>query len=187
MKRWLGAGAAIALLVGAWFVARATPDGEARLSDPFPVTAAVGSAVEGRNIGVRVNELTLADRITAGGWFAEGTWLVVDLDAWAVRTESPAALQMTTLVIGDTTYTASERPDFTVSGSTLRDAGLFLDHPRTGAVVFELPSTIGTAHGTLRLALFTDVADSVIELPVDFSSVAHADELALPEPDWATP
>lgn len=187
MTRWPAALAALALLVGAWFVARATPDVEARLAEQFPVAAEVGQKVEGRNIGITIDHLTLADRLRTDRWQAEGTWLVVDLDAWAVLTESPAALQSLTLQIGERTYTASERPDAATTNSTLRRAGLYVQHPRSGTVVFELPDDVGEARGILRLSLFDDPADSVIEVPIDFGALDHEAEIALPAVEWATP
>lgn len=185
MNRWVAAGVAAALLVGAWFVARVTPDGEELLADPFVVTATVGTPTEGRNLGVTVTGLTLADTVTIGKWQGDGMWLVVELDAWAVRTESPAALQSVEFVIGDRTYRASERPDATVTNATLSGAGLYLDHPRSGSVVFELPADVEDDRGTLRLSMFGDLPDSVIELPVDFGALDHVAALELPSVGWA--
>lgn len=184
MRGWVGAAVATAMLVGAWFVSGATPDGEKRLEDPFVVPASVGVPTEGRNIGIEVTSLVLADRVTTGGWFAEGTFLVVALDAWAVRTESPAALSVATLVIGDDTYSASERPGAYDRDSSLAGLGLFLEHPLSGSIVFEVPADAASAHGVLRLALTGDVADSVVEVPIDFAGVEHRREQALPDVDW---
>ncbi|MBD3759034.1 MULTISPECIES: hypothetical protein [Microbacterium] len=187
MSRWLSAAVAAVLLIGAWFVARGTPDGEERLSDPFPVAATVGTPAEGRNLGVTVHSLTLADRVTTGGWFAEGTWLVVDLDAWAVRTESPAALTDVWIEVGEVTYTASERPGFYDHDASLRRAGLFLAGARAGTVAFELPATITEERGILHLAMSDGTADSVIDLPVDFGALAYEAEIELPSLAWADP
>lgn len=187
MRGWTGAAVAVVMLVCAWFVSGATPDGERRLEDPFIVPAAVSTSVEGRNLGIEVTSLVLADRVSTGGWWAEGTFLIVELDAWAVRTESPAALSVANLVIGDDTYSASERPGDYDDDASLAGRGLFLEHPLAGAIVFELPADVATAHGTLRLALSGEVADSVIVVPVDFAGLEHRTEQALPDVAWANP
>lgn len=180
---------ALALLAAAWFVAWTTPDGEARMTDPFPVAATVGDTAAGRNLGVTVHSATIADRVTLGGWYAEGTWLVVDLEAWARVTESPGALEPVTLVVGDRTFRVSERPGSYALGSALFAAPLHIDIPQSGSLAFELAEGTDAAHdATLRLAVGqNDIADSVIEVPLDLAALPHADEVALSEKAWVNP
>jgi hypothetical protein len=176
---------AVALLVAAWLVAAVTPDGEQRMADPFRVSAEIGTPAEGRNVGVTIRNLTLADRVTTGGWFAEGTWLVVELDAWAVHTELPASLG----------FAASERPGGYDTDASLYGTGLRVGFPQSGSLAFELPEDAATESGTLQLALgLTSSAidpepslqgDSVIELPVDLATLPHVAERALPPTEWA--
>jgi hypothetical protein len=186
---------AVALLVAAWLVAAVTPDGEQRMADPFRVSAEIGTPAEGRNVGVTIRNLTLADRVTTGGWFAEGTWLVVELDAWAVHTELPASLGVAYLVLGDRTFAASERPGGYDTDASLYGTGLRVGFPQSGSLAFELPEDAATESGTLQLALgLTSSAidpepslqgDSVIELPVDLATLPHVAERALPPTEWA--
>lgn len=178
----------LALVVAAWFVAGATPDGEDRITDPFPVAAEIGARAEGRNLGVIVQEVTLADRVSSGGWHAEGTWLVIGLDAWTIQTESPGSLGAAFLVIGDRTFRASERPgNYSPEASLLR-TGLHLDLPQSGSLAFEVPADVVDDHGTLQLALSEQLwADSVIEVQLDLAALAHVAELELPVTEWATP
>ena len=82
---------------------------------------------------------------------------------------------------------ASERPGDYDDDASLAGRGLFLEHPLAGAIVFELPADVATAHGTLRLALSGEVADSVIVVPVDFAGLEHRAEQALPDVAWANP
>lgn len=188
MKRALGWTAGVAFVAASWFVAAATPAGEDRLADPFVVTADVGESVTGRNIGATVHEMTIADRVTYDGWFGEGTWLVVNLDAWAIETESPGALSGVYLVIGERTFRASERPGSYDTEASLFRTGLHLGIPQTGSLAFELPADVLEDQGTLQLAIsdFLD-ADSVIEVPVDFAALPHTDEVALTGTGWANP
>lgn len=188
MRRWAAWSIGLAFVVLAWFVAGATPDGEDRLTDPFPVPAEIGETAEGRNLGVIVHGVTVADRVTSGGWHAEGTWLVVDLDAWTIRTESPGALGAALLTVGDRTFRASERPgNYSASASLLR-TGLHLDLPQSGSLAFELPADAVDDRGTLQLAIAETMSgDSVIEVEIDLAALTPVAELELPATEWTTP
>lgn len=178
----------VALVVAAWFVSGATPDGEERITDPFPVAAEIGRTAEGRNLAVTVHEATLADRVTSGGWHAEGTWLVIELDAWTTRTEAPGSLGAAFLVAGDRTFRASERPGAYDPSASLLRAGLHLGVPQSGSLAFELPADAADGEATLRLGLSEQLAgDSVIEVAIDLAAVPHAAEVELPVTEWATP
>lgn len=187
-RRATGWGVGLALLVGAWFVAEATPDGEGRIADPFPVAASVGAPAEGRNLGVLITGATLADRVTFEGWHATGTWLVVELDAWTVYEELPGTLGSATLDLGERTLRASERPGAYDRTASLFAGGLHLGIPRSGALAFELPADAADAAAMLRLAIDPLlVGDSVIEIPLDLATLPHVAEMALPATEWTTP
>lgn len=193
---------ATALLVAAWGVAFVTPDGEQGYSAPHPVAAVIGEPAVGRNIAATIHGLTIADRVSSGPWSAEGTWLVVELDAWVVKRENEAMIGAAILTVGDRTFTASDRPGHYSSKATLYRHGLNLDLPQSGSIAFELPSDVltddGAADAMLQLAFGGSngaeqsvragiIADSVIELPVDLPALTREDSLELPPTTWTRP
>lgn len=190
---------ALTMLVAAWFVAGATPDGEQRIADPFPVTAQLGEPVDADNLAVTIHEVTLADRVSTGGWFAEGTWLVVSLDAALIHRE-PAALGIAYLTIGDRTFLASERvkaydPDASINGWALH-----VGTAKNGTLVFELPADISAddhaADAVLQLSLGTPLpglspaqnqqGTAVVAVPLDLTSLEPVAEVELPNTTWTT-
>lgn len=198
MKPWMAWIAGAALIVGAGFVAAATPDGEQRITDAFRTPAQLGELTETAGLAVRVNDVRLAEGLSAGGWRADGTWLVVDLDAWLTRTELGGVLGRVYLTVGARTYSASERPRSSDQSATLDGYGLHVDTPRTGAVVFELPADIASApgadHAGLQLSSGTALpglsptenqqGTAVIELTIDLTTLPRVTELALAEATW---
>src|SRR6478736_7079070 len=108
LPTWAAWTIGIGCVVLAWFVALVTP-GEDEAQAPFTVPAAVGETATGRNLEVTVTDVRRAEHVTAPGWEAEGNWLVVDVEAATVL--SPERVFTSVLVIDDTTYTASERPE----------------------------------------------------------------------------
>lgn len=188
---------AVSMIVAAWWIAGATPDGEQRMLDPFPVRATWGQTVEADNLGVTVHGARLADRVATGGWSADGRWLVVDLDAWIVRRE-PAALGLAYLLVGDRTFLASERVADYDADASLGGWGLHAGIPQTGTLVFELPEDItddpAAADAVLQLALGRPLAGrspqqnqqggTVVEIPVDLTAVAHQDLIDLGTTTW---
>lgn len=191
---------ALAMLVAAWFVAGATPDGEQRLADPFPVTAETGVAVEGDNLAVTVHEVRLADRVSAGGWYAEGVWLVVTIDA-ALTEREPAVLRNCYLRVGERSFLASERLRYFDAEAAIDGQGLHVGIPQTGSLAFELPEDIvetsGASSATLQLALGSAIASlspdqnhqgiSVIELPVDLTALTLVGEVEITGTEWTMP
>lgn len=188
----------ILLLVAAWFVAAATPDGEARMTDPFRVTASLGTPAAGDNLAVTIHEAVVSDGVTASsGWQAAGTWVVVDLDAWAVRTESPGSIGVAYLVLADRTIAASERPLTLDRASTLLDSRLHVDVPQTGSLAFEVPADAVAGTAVLQIAQDNGAGagdpslslegDSVIELPLSLSDLPRVSDRALVRTDWVTP
>ncbi len=191
---------AAAMLIAAWFVAGATPDGEQRLADPFPVAAELGVPVEADNLAVTVRDVRLADRVSTGGWFAEGLWLVVSLDAALVDRE-PDALRNAYLRVGDRSFLASERVRYFDAAAAIDGQGLHVGIPQTGSLVFEVPQGIidrsDASEAVLQLALGTALGSlspdqnhqgiAVIELPVDLTTLPRAGEIELAETEWTTP
>ena len=188
----------VLLLVAAWFVAAATPDGEARMTDPFRVTASLGTPAAGDNLAVTIHEAVVSDGVTASsGWQAAGTWVVVDLDAWAVRTESPGSIGVAYLVLADRTIAASERPLTLDRASTLLDSRLHVDVPQTGSLAFEVPADAVAGTAVLQIAQDNGAGagdpslslegDSVIELPLLLSDLPRVSDRALVRTDWVTP
>lgn len=176
--------ATAALIACAWMVSKITLPDDAP-DAPFPVIARIGEPASTRSLVATVTDVRLAERVTdAKGWSAEGTWLVVDLEAESVLTQELSTLAVTELVIGDRTFTATER------GTTFRQQRLVTGVPRSGSLAFELPDDVGDDRATLRLAApgagGTEVLrDGVIELPVDLGELSVEDEVLLAENGWA--
>lgn len=181
MKRWVAALGGAALVVAAWAVALVTPDDEAA-ERPFVVPVAVGDRGEGRNLAIVVTGLRAADAATIDGWQATGPWLVVALEAAAMRSETGSQLSHATLAVGDRTFRASERPP-----DTLFRSSLAVGVPRSGSIAFELPDeAFGDDEAVLRLGLSDDPRlDSLIELSFDPSTLERADEAELAPTRWA--
>jgi hypothetical protein len=164
---WAGG---IAFVVAAWGVAFVTPDSEAA-SAPFVVRAGIDERAEGRNIALTVTDARIADGVAAGsGWSAEGTWVVIDLDAEAVISETGAGLSYAVLEVDGREYSASERPP-----SMLR-ARLAVGVSTSGTIAFEVPAAVATARDALlRLGVnSTPDLDSVIEIPLALSDLPRS-------------
>lgn len=161
---WAGG---IACVVAAWGVAFVTPDEEAA-SDPFVIQTALDKPAQGRNIAVTVTDARIADEVTAPrGWSAEGTWLVLDLEAQAVVSETRSALSYVVLQAGGRTFQASER------GRSLYREPLAVGIPQSGTVAFEIPADVAElTTATVQLGVSSDPRlDSVIELPLNLAEL----------------
>lgn len=181
LPRWAPWPIGVILVIAAWFVALVTP-GEERVTSPFPVTAAVGDEGAGRNIAVTVTDMHRAAEVTAGGWSAEGNWLVVDLDVASVVSESGTLLSHLELVVDGVRYGASERPE------SLRRAGLSAGIPRSGSLAFELPEDLIDGDAVLELAIDGDTRlDSMIVVPFDLADVPDVGAAELTETKWTNP
>lgn len=180
-RRWtwaIGAG----LVAAAWGVGLVTPS-EDIATAAFPVATEIGKPADARGFTATITDVRLTDRAVAGGWFAEGTWLLVDVEAAATRTEEGTNLSGVTFTLGDRTYRASERPDTYVDA--LFTAPLAVGLAREGTVGFELPEG-ASGIGTIRLSLDPDTRlDSVIEVRVDLDTLEHLDESEFLETEWA--
>lgn len=174
----------IALLVVAWGVSKATLPDDSTIA-PFPVTATIGDQSVTRNLAATVTDVRLADRVTdAKGWSAEGSWLVVDLEAASVVTQELSTLSLAQLVIGDRTFSATDR------GTTFLAQRLITGVPRSGSLAFELPDDALTGRATLRLGVPSGapgevLLDGLIELPLVLDDLPHDAEVLLDENGWA--
>lgn len=180
MKRWASWAAGAALVAAAWGVAAITPPEDAA-ENPFAVAVAVGERGEGRNIAVTVDDVRRAQSVSTAEWSAEGNWVVVDLDAEAVVSESGTLLTLATLEVDGRTYSASERPD-----SLLRSP-LAVGIPRSGSVAFELADDIDAGKAVITFGLDTDPRlDSLIIVEVDLGAVDVEPDAALRVTGWST-
>jgi hypothetical protein len=178
---WL---ATAALLVCAWGVSKATLPDDAP-NAPFPTVAQIGEQASTRNLVATVTDVHLADRVTdVKGWSAEGTWLVVDLEAATGVTQDLSTLSFAELTIGERTFTATDR------GTTFVEHALVTGVPRAGSLAFELPDDVAGDRATLRLGVpgagGREIRrDAVIELPLDLSTLPAEAEVLLDENGWA--
>ncbi|WJL95638.1 hypothetical protein QSU92_17280 [Microbacterium sp. ET2] len=179
MSRWMAWTIGVALVVAAWGIIQVTPsqdDAEA----PFPLAAEIDETTSARGFVVTVTDVRLASRAVAGGWSAEGTWLVVDLRAEATQEETGTILAHAELVIEGAAYRASERP------ASLLRSGLTPGIPREGSLAFELPSDVVRDTATLELGISDDPRlDSLVTLPIDLGALEAEDEVELVETGWA--
>ena len=176
--------ATAALLVCAWGVSKATLPDDAP-NAPFPTVAKIGEEASTRNLAVTVTDVHLADRVTdAKGWSADGTWLVVDLEAATGVTQDLSTLTFAEFTIGDRTFSATDR------GTSFAAQRLVTGVPRSGSLAFELPDDVTRDRATLRLgvpgaAVSEVLRDTVIELSIDLSALPVEAEVLLDENGWA--
>ncbi|WP_164234789.1 DUF4352 domain-containing protein [Microbacterium hydrocarbonoxydans] len=188
MKRALPWLTAAGLFACAWLVALATPD-DPDSARAFVVQASLGERAEGRNLAVTVHDVRAARAIsTSAGWRAEGTWVVVELDAEAVVSQYGALLSSTTLTVGDRVFSATERGvgESSIDQLTLTGAALVPGIPKTGALAFQLPDGALTGTATLELAANLDPDyDSIIALTFDLDDLPVEADIELIPVDWS--
>lgn len=179
---WRGWEVGLALLVAAWFAVDITPPLD-RGAEPFAVTGEIGEVLEGRNIAARVVSVSVADRVVdEGGWWAEGTWVVVEAELTATTTEEMAVLSTANLVVDGRTYRASERPE------SARDAILSVGIPVTGSLAFEIPEDLAEGEAVLQLApAVSPVRDSQLEVRIDLATIPRSSEVTVWPATWANP
>ncbi|REJ08381.1 hypothetical protein DY023_01220 [Microbacterium bovistercoris] len=167
------------MVVAAWFLLQLQKPEDA-VYDSFVSTASVGEQAVSRNLAATVTDVRAGRSVSDGiRWTAEGTWLVVDVDAATVQTEF-ASLLKGELRIGDRTYKATER------GSTAQNMSLITGVPRHGSLAFELPEDAVRGEATVVLSWQDDhTADGVIEVAVDLDDVAMQNEVTLDEIGWS--
>lgn len=183
MKRLLPWLLTAALLAGAWGIVEVTlPDDAA--SAPFVTSAAIGEPAAARDLAVTVTDVRAAREVTdTAGWSADGTWLIVDLDAAAVVSAQGATLGLAELRIGELTFSATDR------GTTFWRQRLVPGVARSGSLAFELPADALSGPAVLRLGNPTGRADipldGVIEVPLDLDDVVLVPRAELNENGWA--
>lgn len=175
----------VALLVVAWGVSKVTLPDDSTIAN-FPVAATLGEQAATRNLAATVTDVRFAHRVTdTKGWSAEGSWLVVDLEAASVVTQELSTLTFAQLVIGDRTFSTTDR------GTTFLAQRLITGVPRSGSLAFELPDDALTGSATLRLGVPSGapgaevLLDGVIELPVLLDDLPVDAEVLLDENGWA--
>ncbi len=179
MRRLWGWGIAVVLVAASWFVALATP-GDDTAQEPFLVPASMNEPAEGRTLTVTVTQARRADKLVAGAWRAEGSWLVVDLTASARGDNPREFLEYAILETPAASYRASERP------TSFFEQRLMVDVPQRGGLAFELPEDAWTGTATLRVGADRDPrVDSVIALPLDLSSLPRDETVELVPVGWS--
>lgn len=175
----------VALLAVAAVVLHTTPTDD-EWQGPIPVYGAIGETVAGRNIEATVTDVRIADAVTASnGWAGPttGIWVVVDASVAAVEDDRAALLGTANLLIGGTTYSASQRPDLaTIAGSSL-STGI----PYAGPLMFEVPrdavDSAAARDAELNFAVSNDPrTDSLLVIPVDLTAIDHEDTIETTEP-----
>ncbi|MDO9398502.1 MAG: hypothetical protein Q7T71_18310 [Herbiconiux sp.] len=177
--------ALVAILVVAWLVSHSAPS-EAMWQSPIPVAGTIGEPAAGRNIEATVLDVRAAETVSSStGWVGAttGVWVVVDARVATVVSDYGTPFGTANLVIGDTTYGASDRPDQgTIAGQSL-STGI----PLTGPLMFEVPPAKLTGEAartaTIQLAVDSDPrVDSLIVVPVDLTALEVVPEIDTDEP-----
>lgn len=170
----------LVLLAAAWGVSKATLPDDASTA-PFPAAAQIDETVTTRNLAVTVTDVHVAERVRdVTEWSADGSWVVVDLEAAGVLTQDEGSLLRAQLVVGDRTFGATDR------GTTFLDQRLVTGVPRSGSIAFELPEDALAGSAILRLGMSDEVLlDDVIELPIELGAVPVETEVTFDENGWA--
>jgi hypothetical protein len=182
--------ALVAILSVASFVLHSAPDRELQQS-PIAVPGTIGEPVTGRNIRATVNSVAVTKTVTAGnGWSGStpGVWVVADVSAEAVETDTGATLGTAVLRVGDTTFSASTRPDNATVARVRLATGIAL----TGPLMFEIPEGLASSaeadEATLELALNPDPrVDSLLVVPVDLTELPIQESIDADFPEWGAP
>nr|WP_315267150.1 hypothetical protein [Microbacterium lemovicicum] len=179
MKPWLVWTIGLALVVAAWAVIQITPSDDAAVT-PFEVPGALGSPLSGRAFQASVTDVRLGDRAEAGGWSAEGTWVVADVTAQALLDEQGSLLGHADLIVDGVRYRASERPP------SIFRTGLSVGLPRSGSIAFEIPADVAQRAGVIELGLSEETRlDSVVRVPVDLAALDRGTDVELRKTEWA--
>lgn len=169
----------LVLVTAAWGLTQLKKPDDA-IYDSFVSRAAVGERADARNLVATVTDVHVTRSVSDDDdWRADGAWVVVDLDAAAAQTQT-ATLLRAKLLIGERTYSATER------GDTANNLRLITGVPRHGSVAFEVPHDAIDENAVIVLSWQLDPsADGVIEVPVDLGRLAVEDEVVLDEIGWA--
>jgi len=180
--RHVANGALLAVILAVAAVVQHTSPGDGGWQQPIEVTGTVGDRVEGRNIAATVWSAQVAREVQTSDWTGQttGIWVVVDVSAEAVVDEFAARLGTAQLVIGDETFSASERPDL----DTVYRNSLSVGIPTRGPLFFEIPTD---ALGKARLQLGIDSdprLDSLLVIPLDLSQLEVRDSATANDVQW---
>jgi len=169
----------VALLGAAWGVVQLTPSDDA-IQAPFVVAASVGEKATARAFDVTVTDPRLGDTaFDQKGWYGDGTWLVVDIEAESRQVEQGALLGNIVFVSDGVTYTASERP------SSALPLSLRTGIPQTGSVAFELPEGVAQRPGVIQISLDIETRlDSLVEVPIDLAELTRHDDVEMRATGW---
>lgn len=187
----IGSGAALVVIIAVASVVLRTAPVDSSWQVPFEVHGQAGQRVEGRNIAATVGDVALARTVTASsGWSGatSGIWVVVDVRVEAVVTETAASLATAQLVLGEDTYSASERP----GTATIAGMALQVGIPWSGPLLFEVPpdavASAGADGARILLATSGDTRlDSVLVVPVDLDDLAFEDAITTDAPELVSP
>ncbi len=175
-----------ALVAGAGVLTAIKP-GEHAVEVPFTVQAKIGAEGVARNIAVTVHEARFTSHVTGRpngtgldkDWSADGLWLVVDLDAAAVREQQ--SLLFATLEVDGMTFSASDRMQ------SFMNAGLVPGIAKSGRIAFELPASLHRGPAVLSFSTRPDNRlDSIVQVPVDLAHAGSAGSVEITEPTWST-
>jgi hypothetical protein len=177
----------VAVLAIGWGVAQTTPS-EEMWQGPIAVRGDIGETLAGRNIEAVVSEVRVAETVVASnGWAGptSGVWVVIGASVAAVVEDRGVSLGTAQLVIGSTTYSASERP----GDATIAREPLSTGIPVSGPLMIEIPrDLVGSEQATealVQLAANNDPrTDSIIVVEVDLTSLPVLPSLETSEPVW---
>lgn len=193
MKRLVPWIITVTLLVGAWLAIYWTPT-EADITAPFVVKAELGKPAVGRGLTVTINAVHVSKGIFIPAepddgneytfeeerWAADGSWVVLDLDAAANLTQLGSTIQRAVLVIDGRTYWAEERMP-----SLADSVSLVPGVPLRGNFAFQVPPETLQSTGKIQISLaFNEIADSMIELEIDLGSLPIEDSVEIVPTDW---
>jgi hypothetical protein len=180
MKPWLVWTVGAGLLAIAWIVVAVTP-GDDVSEQPFVVAASADEPAMARTFTATLSNVRLGDTATdPRGWAAEGTWLLVDIEAEARREEVGVLLSSAWLQIDGVRYRASERPQ------SFLGAALSVGLPKSGTLAFELPDDAVAHTGVIEVATVEEpLLDAVVTLPVDLAELERQQSVELAPTEWA--
>lgn len=179
MRRVLAWLAGIALIAAAAVVLQVQPSEEQQAA-PFVVHAQLGERIEGRTHAITFTRAVAATHVHDDvGWSADGTWVVVDLDVEATRSEATGMLAHIELQVGDLRFRASDRP------SSLRDTVHAVGIPREGSIAFELGDLPLEGEATVSLARSIETRlDSMTALTLDLGALEVLGDAEIRSPEW---
>lgn len=173
-------GAAGVIAIAA-FVAAQRPD-DLTSQRSFAARGGIGTLVDGRDFQATVNKVIVADEIRVGGQelATTGRWIVADVTV-GVETD-PSSVGTARLVIGERTYTSTQRLSQDDLSTTHIQPGL----PRRGLVAFEVPEAAAAAIADLGLARSGDPRlDSMLTVTVDLGEAETTDVVEITAPTYA--